>query len=125
VLHKYQGERNVNDRTVEAPAEDRDVLARLRGNAQPGCLTGWLLVAEAADEIELLRKRLSDTSTRWIPVEERFPSEEGRYAIVYRYKNTKIRKAFIADWHGEGWGCDVSNSTITHWAPLLPLPEAP
>lgn len=63
-----------------------------------------------------------DSIPRWIPVSERAPDEEGRYAILYRYKDTNIVKAFIGDFFGDGWNCNVAGSTITHW---MPLPEAP
>lgn len=87
------------------------------------------LAAFVSDLDEDYRRQLDEQSSvisnshRWIPLTERPPSEEDRYAILYRYKDTKIVRAFVGDYYGaEGWGCDVLDSTITHW---MQLPEVP
>jgi hypothetical protein len=79
------------------------------------------LLMEAADEIERLSRSLSEAS-RWIPVTERLPTDESRYAIVYRYKGRGHPKAFIGDFFDGQFSCGVNDTEITHW---MPLPEAP
>ena len=60
----------------------------------------------------------------WIPVSERLPHDDGRYAVVYVQGN--VRRRFIADYLviEKRW-TNTLDAEITHWYELLPLPEPP
>jgi hypothetical protein len=60
----------------------------------------------------------------WIPVGERLPECDGRYAIIY--EQGEVRRRFIGDylcverrWTG------TLGARVTHWLELPPLPESP
>jgi len=65
----------------------------------------------------------------WVSVEERLPEEEGRYVIVYNYKD-KFFRMFIGDYFidsdGTGrWSAMPTNAEVTHWFGKLTLPQPP
>ena len=55
----------------------------------------------------------------WVSVDEREPTEEGRYVVIYSYKD-KFSRMFIGDYYiapdGEGyWSATGADTVITHW----------
>jgi hypothetical protein len=90
---------------------------------------------EAADAIVVLSK--TENTTRWIPVTERLPKENGRYLVRYvrdldledGVHNDAVRIMRFADaqWRFP-FICDpdvrelVTMEKVTHW---MPLPEPP
>ncbi len=91
---------------------------------------GWM--HEAADAIEALSK--TEKTTRWIPVTERLPKENGRYLVRYvrdidGVHSDEVRIMWFADaqWRFP-FICNpnvrelVTMEKVTHW---MPLPEPP
>lgn len=84
------------------------------------CLQGYTY--EECHQITLTDAQLAllRNPPRWIPVEERLPSE---HACVLAYHSNARR---IIAWHdGNGWQTDADTGgrgDVTHW---MPLPEPP
>lgn len=62
---------------------------------------------------------------KWIPVSERLPKEDGRYLILYQYRDSPRLRAFIGDFYRfeQSWSCMLNDTKVVHWMPLPPLPE--
>lgn len=72
---------------------------------------------EAESELSRLRD-----AVRWRDAEKEPPEQEGRYAVIYKYKDSPGRE-YVADWGPTtGWYSLPSDTRITHW---LPIPSVP
>ena len=70
----------------------------------------------------------------WVSVDEREPTEEGRYVVIYSYKD-KFSRMFIGDYYiapdGKGhWSATGDGTVITHWLDnmipiFVPVPNPP
>ena len=61
--------------------------------------------------------------SEWIDVQKRTPEQDGRYAVIYRYKGKVHSKYFVADWLVvENQWMNVLDVTITHWMEFPPMP---
>ena len=86
-----------------------------------------VLLREAASEIARLEAERDAlrAAQRWIPVGERLPDEEGRYAILYSHSGKSRLTPFIGDFDpvDQVWRCGLCDESITHWMPLPATPE--
>lgn len=61
--------------------------------------------------------------SEWISVEERLPSESGKYLVCTNKGNVYQTKFYsYPEINGGHWGQKDKGKSITHW---MPLPEAP
>ena len=104
-------------------------------------------LVEAADAIETLQRACAnyteqacENETRWIPVTERFPEEDGQYVVylkapdewefsaelcyVTKLEFDKAQMLWVSDYNSYNAVIDAVNNDykVTHW---MPLPEPP
>lgn len=76
--------------------------------------------------LELQQRRASDG---WVEFDEKNPPREGRYAILYRYRDQPFLKAFTGDYlYNVGWASMLPDTRVTHYFELPeipPLPQSP
>ena len=60
----------------------------------------------------------------WISVKDGLPEEDDRYAVLYRFKDAKHLRKFVADYDPivARWATMMSQTDIEYW---MPLPEPP
>lgn len=105
--------------TPERIADGRKVLRRYANSARFDVSLLVSRLRESLDEIERLQ-----AERRWIPVTERNPTEEGRYAVIYRDGKTKQRRKFVMDFDPvAGWRNVLPPAKIKMWLELPPDPE--
>ena len=58
--------------------------------------------------------------SEWINVKDRLPENEERVFIWYRYKDTKIEKAFIGEYNPfeNKWFSVLDDITVLYWMPI-------
>ena len=70
-----------------------------------------------------LRGELIAGANEWISVDERLPSESGKYLVCTKNGNVYQTKFYsYPENKGGHWGQKDKGKNITHW---MPLPEAP
>lgn len=105
--------------------------AGCKGCVHPGCgeeLCMNALNKIAADMLEELAAeaaRLREES-RWIPVEEQMPKEEGRYHCIvksFAFPGQSYQALLFCDSNGFREG-NIYTDDVTHWKPMPKGPEA-
>jgi hypothetical protein len=114
-----------------------EVVDRLRNDVYAEVFDGLVMVgssresvnAQAARRTDNIMKHIAYHTTRWIPVSERLP-DDGQEALARTSDDRRLVLQCHNRMGGCRWGHDALDADayplrVTHWAPLMPLPEPP